>query len=309
VRACLYKGGVLLLPVNNTKNTTNNTMGQPVSKMVQCELLDPVPPDEYYAKRLLQPQTLEKNNDTPEHIRNLSIVFHQLNAKPPRTLNHFRELVTAHETLLASFNHTILHTVPKACSACSARFQKGSEILHKKPKCNPLHLTSLAEQFYSLPPPDYRRDAFDEFKALLAVNSETSLLGRLGAQDARSVSPSEYVCLLDNLSVMFFPVWGKRMMFNFTFLPEIQPGRFRIGSCKTCPKTLRSLIKLFPTVIPTRIQEGPVAPPTGALNSVSTLRLCTLLHEMCHAFLRVHARSRCPEYVAEVDQMNGHGFA
>lgn len=273
------------------------------------ELRDPIPPDEYYAKRLLQPQTLKNKTDVPEHIQKRSIEFRQSNGTPHNN-KHFLALVTAHETWLASVNHPIVQAVPTSCPTCSARFQTGSEIFHKAPKCNAIHLTSLAEQFYSLPLPDYRREAFGKFKALLFASSETSLLGCLGAQDARSVSPSEYVYLLDNPSVMFFPIWGKRMMFDFDFISEIKarPGGYEAGNCQLFRKTQRSLIKLAP-FIPKIIQNDLVAPTVGAMNNVSRYRLDILLHEICHAFLQVHTCNRCPEHVAEVAQMKGHGFA
>jgi len=314
MRACLYEYGILLHPVN----TTVSTMDQPVSNTAKWpspteyttgELLDPIPPDEYYAKRLLQLQTPKNKIDLPEHIQKRSVEFRQW-IGPPHSNEQFLLLVTAHETWLASVDHPIVQAVPTSCPTCSARFQTGSEIFHKAPKCNALHLTSLAEQFYSLPLPDYRREAFGEFKALLFASSETSLLGRLGAQDARSVSPSEYIYLLDNLSVMFFPIWGKRMMFDFGFLSEIEarPEGYVAGNFQPFGKTQRSLIKLAP-FIPEILQNDLVAPTVGAMNNVSRYRLGILLHEICHAFLQVHTCDRCPEHVAEVAQMGGHGFA
>lgn len=314
MRACLYEYGVLFLPVN----TTDSTMDQPVSHKAEwpvpteCttgELPGPIPPDEYYAKRLLQQQTLKNKIDLPEHIQKQSIEFRQFNGTP-HSYEDFLALVTAHETWRASVNHPIVQAVPTSCPSCSARFHAGSEIFHKAPKCNALHLTSLVEQFYSLPLPDYRREAFGEFKALLFADSETSLLGRLGAQNARSVSPTEYVYLLGILSDMFFPIWGKRMMFDFDFIPESKTllGHYTAGICQRFIKTQRSLIKLAPW-IPKIIQNDLTAPTVGAMNKVSRYRLGILLHEICHAFLWVHTCNRCPEHVAEVAQMKGHGFA
>ena len=291
-------------PVGKTVN------GPPSTDCATGELLDPVPPNEYYAKRLLQLQTIKTNNDMPEHIRKRSFEFRQSNGTP-LSLKQLLDLVTAHKTLLASLGYEIRNSVPTHCSTCFLHFRLGSEVFHEAPKCNPLHLTSLAEQYYSLPPPDYRREAFDEFKTLLTVNSENSLLGRLGAQDARSVSRTEYVDLLDNLSAMFFPIWGKRMVFDFDFLLDMKGlvGSFTHGKRESFRKQRRSLIQLCPIRIPKQAQEDSTAPPTGALNSVSAYRLGVLLHELCHAFLQVHACKDCPEYLAEVQQMKGHGFA
>jgi hypothetical protein len=298
----------------------SKTMNEPTSKTHNYQ---PISPDEYYAKRLLifpsATGKIRENNGMPENIREVSINFHRDSGRP-RNLNHFRALVTEHEELMASLNHKIRHTA-SPCPLCQFRLLQGSIYFHKAPRCNALHLSSLTEDFFNLPPPDYRREAFEGFKALLADNSETSLIGRLGAPDARSVSPSEYVGLLNNLSAMFFPVWGKRMTFEFAFLPvpdEIEEGEIEEGEIEEVPKgitvacctpprkTQSSLIQLSPRYLPRCLRK---VPPIGALNPVSMTRLGVLLHEMCHALLFVHACHRCPESVAAHEQLNGHGFA
>jgi hypothetical protein len=100
-------------------------------------------------------------------------------------------------------------------------------------------------------------------------------------------------------------------MLKVEFFSKIEMNKSlrAIGMCCTLARTNRSVIRLDPTWVPPPTQKGLVVPPNSALNPISMSRLGTLLHEICHAFLDVHACSACPEYLAEVRQMYGHGFA
>ena len=137
------------------------------------------------------------------------------------------------------------------------------------------------------------------------------LMARPGAKDARAVNPHEYKLLIQVLLETFFP---GTLPFHFTFVPKQAGPSYGDCTMLTHDKNERGAeyrearIRLHPFLY-CFYQKGPLKLPDRfhVLNSASVSRLCTLLHEICHAYLEMYACHNCSR--AGTGQFNGHGFA
>lgn len=188
------------------------------------------------------------------------------------------------------------------CANCSARIQQGDLVFEEdnQRNYNALHVASEVEAFHGhgRPLTLLQIEAHEGLKSLLAGRTANSLIRRLGAEDARQVSREEYLELLNILADMFFPSTLPTLKFDFC---EATADLY--GACS--PDGVSMLVTLHPTLH----KEIPDIPQNSVLNERAVSRLSTLLHELCHAFVRGYACQQCPGFNRDVENMKGHGFA
>jgi len=124
----------------------------------------------------------------------------------------------------------------------------------------------------------------------------------LAAPDLRSTtSTSQLHHLFQHLNAVFFagavPPHRAALSNGFAWLPPTNTTCFGIGSFSPL---IGTQILLHPTLY----RHTPLAPATDPLRS----RIGTLLHEMCHAYLKAYSCRSCPMHHHAVGPL-GHGHA
>ena len=165
------------------------------------------------------------------------------------------------------------------------------------------HVAWLDEAYLLMP----RKDTYNTiiFKLISQLDSWTPNM--TGADLRKTISQAQLLSLFDLLNGVFFrgavPKHRASLSTGFSWLPESQKNCFGIGSYNAI---LGTQILLHPTLYRGQHQHSPN--DAADLNVRWRNRLGTILHEMCHAYLKAYSCRSCPSHDICMG-VTGHGRA